>query len=417
MIAVLQAHRAGLWQRQHWLPNIIAGVMVSVVALPLAMAFAIASGAKPEQGLYTAIFAGLAVSILGGSRLQIAGPSGAFIVVLSTVTAEFGMAGLQLTSMMAGVLLIAFGLLRLGKLIKFIPPSVIFGFTCGIAMIICIGQCKDFFGLPTGIPSNAPTHQKVWHLLMTLPQLHLPTTLLAIFCVLLTLLVPRLPKCRRVPGPLITLMIGTLIQSQWHIPGVATIGSVFGQLPSGLPSIQWPDITWAKVMLLISPAFSIALLCSIESLLSALVADRLAGTQHDSNQELIGQGLANMLSPLFGGFAASGTISRTATSIRNGATSPLAGVSLAFTLVAILFFLAPFAAFIPLATLAAILLVVAWHMSDVPQLMFRMRHSPFADNSVLIVTFLLTVFADLMIAVCVGTVLSLVLRRLATKTH
>ena len=416
MIALLQAQRAGLWQRQHWLPNIFAGLMVSVVALPLAMAFAIASGAKPEQGLYTAIFAGLAVSLLGGSRLQIAGPSGAFIVVLSTVTAEFGMAGLQLASMMAGVFLVLFGILRLGKLIKFIPPSVILGFTCGIAMIIWIGQFKDFFGLPAGIASNAPTHQKIWHLLLTLPQLHLPTTLLAIFCVLLTLLVPRLPKCKRVPGPLIALMVGTLIQSQWHIPGVATIGSVFGQLPAGLPALQWPDITWAKLMLLISPAFSIALLGTIESLLSAMVADRMAGTQHDSNQELIGQGLANMLSPLFGGFAASGTISRTATSIRNGATGPLAGIAQAFTLMAILFFLAPLAAFIPLATLAAILFVVAWHMSDVPHLIFRMRRTPIGDNCVLIVTFLLTVFCDLVVAVTAGALLSLALRRLATKT-
>jgi SulP family sulfate permease len=416
MIAFVQAHRAGLWHHQHWLPNIFAGLMVSVVALPLAVAFAIASGAQPEQGLYTAIIASLIVSIFGGSRLQIAGPSGAFIVVLSSVTAEFGITGLQLASMMAGFMLMLFGFLRLGRLIKFIPTSVILGFTCGIATIIWIGECPDFLGLPPGIGSNEPVYQKVWHLLMALPQLHLPTTLLAILCMLLTLFVHHIPKCKRVPGPLIALIVGTWIQSQWQIPGIATIGSVFGQLPAELPKWQLPNTTWQNIIMLIGPALSIALLCAIESLLSAMVADRMAGTAHDANQELIGQGLANILSPMFGGFAASGAISRTATNVRNGATGPLAGITQAVTLAVILFFLAPLAAHIPLATLAAILFVVAWHMFDLKLLFFKLRCAPFGDNSVLIVTFFLTVFFDLIIAVTAGSLLSWAFHRSAPKT-
>ncbi len=323
MIALVEAYKAGLWQRKHWLSNVVAGTIVGIVALPLAMAFAIASGAKPEQGLYTAIVAGFMVSCFGGSRLQIAGPTGAFIVILSGITATHGMAGLQLATLMAGVILVCFGIARLGVVIRFIPDSVIAGFTAGIGVIIWVGQWKDFFGLPT--VGGAHFHQKLWHLIQALPQWHPATTGLAMLSLLIVLLAPRISWLRRVPGPLMAMVVATVLQAAFHFDGVATIGSAFGGIPSGLPTFQMPHATWAQLLELIGPAFTIAMLCAIESLLSAVVADGMAGTRHDSNQELIGQGLANLCAPLFGGFAETGAIARTATNIRNGGSMPLAG--------------------------------------------------------------------------------------------
>jgi SulP family sulfate permease len=414
MIAAVEAYRAGLYKTAHWLPNILSGLLVGVVALPLAMAFAIASGAKPEQGIYTAIIAGFVVSFFGGTRLQIAGPTGAFIVVLAAITAKFGIEGLQLATLMGGILLILFGVLRLGKLIEFIPHTVIIGFTSGIGVIIWVSQWQDFFGLPK--ISGEHFHQKLWQLLHALPHLHLPTTLLALLSLVMTLFVSRLPKCQRVPGPLIALIIGTLLQSMLQIEGIATIGSVFGALPGALPSLQFPSVTWPRISELIKPALTIAMLGAIESLLSAVVADRMAGTKHNANQELIGQGLANVLTPLFGGFAATGAIARTATNVRNGATGPLSGMIHSLTLLGILLFLAPLAAHIPLATLAAILFVVAWHMSELPQFLRLLREGKKTDVLILLLTFLLTIFSDLIIAVGAGVGLSLLLK-LKMKTQ
>jgi sulfate permease, SulP family len=229
MIALLEAHGAGLLSRQHWLPNIISGGIVGVVALPLAMAFAIASGAKPEQGLYTAIVAGLVVSVFGGSRLQIAGPTGAFIVILAGITAKHGIDGLQIATLMAGLMLLLLGMARLGAIIKFIPDPVIVGFTAGIGVIIWVGQWKDFFGLPT--ISGQHFHDKLWHLLQALPQLNLATTALAIFSLFVLIFIPRLPLLKRVPAPLVALIAATLLQSFFHFEGVATIGSAFGGIP------------------------------------------------------------------------------------------------------------------------------------------------------------------------------------------
>ena len=241
MIALLEARRAGLFQRQHWLPNIISGVIVGVVALPLAMAFAIASGVKPEQGLYTAIVAGLLVSMFGGSRLQIAGPTGAFIVILAGVVAEHGVAGLQLATLMAGIILLLLGVARMGAVIKFIPAPVIVGFTAGIGVIIWVGQWKDFFGLPGVTATNF--HEKLWQLLQALPHLHLATTALACVSLALLILSARVPYLKRVPGPLVALVVATLLQAVFHFDGVATIGSAFGGVPQGLPSWQWPEVT------------------------------------------------------------------------------------------------------------------------------------------------------------------------------
>lgn len=413
MIALLEAYRAGLLQRQHWVPNIIAGIVVGIVALPLAMAFAIASGAKPEQGLYTAIVAGFVVSVFGGSRLQIAGPTGAFIVILADITAKHGIDGLQIATLMAGIMLLILGIARLGAIIKFIPDPVIVGFTAGIAVIIWVGQWKDFFGLPS--VTGEYFHQKFWHLLQAFPQIHLATTVIALCSLLLVIFSGRLPGFKRVPGPLVAMVVATAVQSIFQFQGVATIGSVFGGIPQGLPSLSFPEVTVTRIIELVGPAFTIAMLCAIESLLSAVVADSMAGTRHNSNQELVGQGIANIAAPLFGGFAATGAIARTATNIRSGGNSPIAGIVHVLTLVLVVLFLAPLAANIPLAALAAILFVVAWNMSDVKHFMKMVKRAPRADVVILMVTFFLTVFADLVVAVNIGVILATLhfLRRMA----
>ena len=402
MIAVIESARAGLFARSNLLRNIVAGLVVGVIALPLAMAFAIASGAKPEQGIYTAIVAGLAASLFGGSRLQISGPTGAFIVILSGITARHGIVGLQIATLMAGLILVAMGLVKMGSVIKYIPDPVIIGFTTGIGVIIWVGQWKDFFGLhPAG---GEHFHEKLWSLLSALPNLHFATTALALLSLAILIVVPRYVK--KIPAPLVAMVVATLAQSLFGFDGVATIGSAFGGIPQTLPAFEVPTLSVSSALKLIGPAFTIALLGAIESLLSAVVADGMAGTRHDSNQELIGQGIANILSPLFGGFAATGAIARTAANIRNGGNSPLAGIVHAATLLAIILALAPLAAYIPLCTLAAILFVVAYNISEVRHFLHLLRTSPKADIGILLVTFCLTVFADLVVAVNVGVMLA-----------
>jgi len=405
VIAALEAARAGLFRREHWMPNIIAGVIVGVVALPLAMAFAIASGVKPEQGLYTAIIAGIAVSLFGGSRIQIAGPTGAFIVILAGVVAQFGVSGLLLATLMAGVMLVVMGLARLGAVIRFIPDPVIVGFTAGIAVIIWVGQWQYFFGLPA--PGEGPFYLKTWHLLQSFGQLHPATSLLALGSLALAVLGPRIPGLSRVPGPLLAMVVATAVVTVFKLPGVATIESTFGEIPRALPTLQMPDMTFDRILLLLPSAFTIAMLGAIESLLSAVVADGMAGTRHDSNQELVGQGVANILSPLFGGIAATGAIARTATNIRNGGTMPLAGIVHALTLLLILLILAPYAGKVPLCALAAILFVVAWNMSEARRFLRLVRKAPRADVVILLITFALTILTDLVVAVNIGVILAM----------
>ncbi|MBK8019660.1 MAG: STAS domain-containing protein [Betaproteobacteria bacterium] len=417
MIALKEAWDAGLLRRNHWLPNIVSGVIVGVVALPLAMAFAIASGAKPEQGLYTAIIAGFLVSALGGSRLQIAGPTGAFIVILAGITARHGIDGLQIATLMAGIMLLAMGLAKMGAVIKFIPAPVIVGFTAGIGVIIWVGQWSYFFGLPK--VAGEHFHEKLWHLIQVFPQLHVTTTALAVGSLLIVILSPRVPGLRRVPGPLVAMVVATALQSFLHFDGVTTIGSAFGGIPQGLPTFSPPEITLARIVELIGPAFTVAMLGAIESLLSAVVADGMAGTKHDSNQELVGQGVANIAAPLFGGFAATGAIARTATNVRNGGTGPLAGMTHAVTLVLVILFLAPLAENVPLAALAAILFVVAYNMSELKHFAHMVRRAPRADVAILLITFGLTVFADLVVAVNIGVILATLqfLRRMAASVE
>ena len=418
MIALLEAHRAGLLRRAQLVPNIVAGVVVGIVAMPLAMAFAIASGATPAQGLYTAIVAGLVTSIAGGTRVQISGPTGAFIAVLAGITAQYGIAGLQAATVMAGCILLILGLARLGSVIKFIPSPVIVGFTAGIAVIIWTGQWKDFFGLHPAA-SGLHFHEKFLAVLRALPELHTATTLIAVLTLAVLIAGNRwfaaVPGLKRVPAPLVAMLAAMAVHAIWHFPGVATIGSAFGGIPRALPGFSWPALPLADLLQLVGPAFAIALLGAIESLLTAVVADGMTGARHDSNQELIGQGAANIIAPMFGGFAATGAIARTATSIRNGATSPLAGIVHAAFLLLVILVLAPWAAHVPLAALAAILWFVAWNMADVPHVTRLLRTAPIADRLLLLVTFVLTVFVDLVVAVNVGVVLAslMFMRRMA----
>jgi sulfate permease, SulP family len=412
MIALFDAKAAGLWSRKHVANNVLSGIVVGIVALPLAMAFAIASGARPEQGLYTAIVAALLTSLLGGTRLQIAGPTGAFIAVLSVITATHGIAGLQIATLMAGIILVGFGAARLGAVIKFIPNPVIVGFTAGIGVIIFVGQWKDFLGLSPA-PSGLHFHEKIIVLIQALPTLNLATTGMGLLALFILTVGPRYLK--RIPAPLAAMVVITLLQALFHFEGVATIGTAFGGIPKKLPSFAIPTVGFAQILSLIGPAFTIALLGAIESLLSAVVADGMAGTKHNSNQELIGQGIANIVAPLFGGFAATGAIARTATNIRNGATSPLSGVVHSVFLILVILLLSPLASSIPLCCLSAILFVVAWNMSEIPHFIRLVRGSPATDVAVLLITFGLTVFVDLVVAVNVGVILAalLFMRRMA----
>jgi sulfate permease, SulP family len=406
MIALLRAKADGLWTQAHIRNNVLAGIVVGVVALPLAMAFAIASGARPEQGLYTAIVAALMTSLFGGTRQQISGPTGAFVAVLAIITAQHGIAGLQIATLMAGMILLAFGFARLGAVIKYIPNPVIAGFTAGIAVIIFVGQWKDFFGLSPA-PAGPRFHEKILSLIEAWSTINPATTGLGLLALAILILGARFMK--RIPAPLVALIVVTVVQAIAQFKGVATIGSAFGGIPRSLPSFSFPSVTLTQLISLIGPAFTIALLGAIESLLSAVVSDGMAGTRHDSNQELIGQGIANIAAPLFGGFAATGAIARTATNIRNGATSPLAGIVHSLFLILVILLLAPLASAVPLCCLSAILFIVAWNMSEVRHFLRIIRGAPRPDVAVLLLTFLLTVFVDLVVAVNVGVILATLL--------
>lgn len=404
MIAWIEARRAGLLGRAHWANNIVAGIIVGVVALPLSMAFAIATGVKPEQGIYTAIVASVIVAVAGGSRVQIAGPTGAFIAILSGITAKFGFDGLQIATLLAGIMLLFMGLFRFGGMIRFISMPVIMGFTAGIGVVIFVGQWAAFFGLPKA--GGEHFHQQLWSLLQSLPHLHSATTALGLFSLALLLLIPKVPLLRRLPSPMWVLLCATVLQSLFHFEGVATVGSAYGAIPRALPHFSLPNFATAETAKLVLPAFTIAILGAIESLLSAVVADGMAGTHHSANQELVGQGLANIITPFFGGFAATGAIARTATNIRQGGNSPLAGIIHALTLALILLVAAPLAADIPLAALAAILFQVAWNMSEPKRCLYILRRAPRAAYILFFITFFLTILVDLVVAVNIGVILS-----------
>lgn len=404
MFAVIESYKAGLFSSKNWLKDILAGCVVGVVALPLAMAFAIAIGAKPEQGIYTAIIAGVLVSLFGGTRLQISGPTGAFIVVLAGVVQSHGMSGLLLATVMAGVILLILGLTRLGSLIQYMPAPVVLGFTAGIAVLIFFSQWPAFLGLPP--PEGEHFHQKLLHLVQQVTNIDGVTTLFGGTALAVLLISPRIAKLRAVPAPLIALIVMTLMQWLFQFETVKTIGSAYGGIPQGLPEFTWVEIDIAHMLQLIGPALTIAMLGAIESLLSALVADGMTGYRHRPNQELIGQGIANIVAPFFGGFASTGALARTATNIKMGAQSPLAGIVHACILLLVLLLLAPLATFIPLSVLAAVLFVVAWNMSEMHHVIRMIKTAPKSDVTTLIVTFVLTVFADLVVAVNIGILLA-----------
>lgn len=392
------------YNRQKAMADLFAGVTVGVVALPLAMAFAIASGLPPERGLFTAIVAGFLISALGGSKVQIGGPTGAFVVLVSAVLTQFGYAGLAVCTLMAGVFLLLFGIFRLGGLIKFIPFPVITGFTTGIAVVIFSTQINDFFGL--GIEEVPAEFVAKWGAyLHGLADLSWAATLLALGTVgLIAYLRIKHPK---LPAMLIAMLVMSLIAAIFGLP-VDTIGSRFGDLPRTLPSPSLPQIDWAQLPNFVQPAFTIALLAAIESLLSATVADGMIGGRHRPNVELIGQGAANIGSVLFGGIPATGAIARTATNVKSGAKTPVAGIIHAIVLALILLLFAPLAKAIPLAVLAGILVVVSYNMSELKHFRSILR-GPRSDAFILVLTFLITVLVDLTAAVQIGIVLAALL--------
>jgi SulP family sulfate permease len=381
--------------------DVIAGVTVGVVALPLAMAFGIASGVTPQAGLYTAIVGGLIVALLGGSRIQIGGPTGAFVVIVAGIIAAHGLPGLLMVTMMAGVILVFLALTGLGEAVKFIPRPVVLGFTNGIAVLIASTQIKDFFGLAMPDPPSA-----FWPRILALAHaatLSNPAAaLVAVMSLTLIVVVPRVAP--RLPGSIVALAAGTVAVPLFHL-AVETIGTKFGGIPRGLPHLALPAFRVDLLVPLLPSAVTVALLAAVESLLSAVVADSMIGDRHNSNAELFAQGLANLASPLFGGIPVTGAIARTATNYRSGGRTPVAGAVHAVTLLVILLLAAPLARFVPLATLAAILVVVAYNMSEWRETAGIWRLG-WTDTSVWLVTFALTVFADLTVAVEAGMALA-----------
>ncbi len=407
------------YNRTRFLADFSAGLTVGVVALPLAMAFAIASGVKPEAGLFTAIIAGFIISALGGSRVQIGGPAGAFILVIYGIIERYGLANLLISTILAGVLLFTMGFFKLGNLIRFIPLPVVIGFTNGIAVLIAVSQLKSFFGLDIDkLPADFFGQiDDLWHVRTTADW---PTFLIAMLSLMILFLWPRLLRAKTaassttfqvwrghmasVPGAIVVLVMTTLIVSLADL-NVETIGSKFGGIPQSLPSFALPTFTWQLVKQLFAPTITIALLCAIESLLCARVADSLTGDRHDPNQELMAQGIANVITPFFGGIPATGTIARTVTNIRSGATSPISGMIHALALLAVLLFAAPLADSIPLAALAGILVYVAYNMGEWREFP-KLRQFSMQYRIILVATFLLTVIFDLTVAVEVGLILA-----------
>ncbi|MGE0449483.1 MAG: SulP family inorganic anion transporter [Vicinamibacterales bacterium] len=401
------------YDRRALAADLIAGITVGVVALPLAMAFGIASGVAPQAGIYTAVVGGFIVSLLGGSRLQIGGPTGAFVVIVSGIVAAHGLSGLLMVTMMAGVILIALALTGLGQAVKFLPRPVVIGFTNGIALLIASTQIKDFLGLPIAEPPSAFL-PRMTAIAAAASQLSVPAVLLGVGSLLLVLFAPR--RLPRVPGSILALAAGTAAVFAFDLP-VETIGSRFGGIPRELPPLHIPAFRADLIVPLLPSAFTVALLAAVESLLSAVVADSLSGDRHDSRAELMAQGVANLFSPLVGGIPVTGAIARTATNFRSGARTPVAGLIHALTLLAVVLLLAPLAAYVPLATLAAVLFVVAYNMGEWREIgsIWRLE---WADRSVWLFTFALTVMADLTIAVEVGVALAalLYIRRVSGTT-
>ncbi|MBE6162710.1 MAG: sulfate permease [Streptococcus equinus] len=381
--------------------DLVAGIIVAIIALPLSIALAIASGVNPEQGLYTAVVAGFFISFLGGSRVQIGGPTAAFVVIIYGIIAQYGMAGLTIATFLAGIMMIIMGLLRFGDLIKFIPKTITVGFTLGIAVGIFVGQLKDFFGLSMGaVPAEFV--EKMIAYAQHLNTIHWPTLMIGMIALLIQIFWPRVSQ--KIPGSLVAIIVTTAIVGLGHL-SVKTIGDLY-TIKAGLPTFTMPELSFGLVRQMISPAFTIAILASIESLLSCVVSDGMIGSHHRSNAELVGQGVGNMMSALFGGIPATGAIARTAANVKNGGRTPIAGMTHAVTLLLILLFLMPYASLIPMSCLAAILIMVAYNMSGWRTFVHMLKKAPKSDIAVLVITLVLTVFFDLVVAIEFGMVLA-----------
>ena len=393
------------YTKEQLIKDIISGIIVAIIALPLSIALAIASGVGPEQGLYTAIIAGFFISFFGGSRVQIAGPTAAFVVIIYGIVASYGTDGLIVATILAGIILVIMGICRFGSLIKYIPYTITTGFTCGIAVTLFVGQLKDFFGMDiASVPSEFL--DKVIVYARNISTINVTATLIGLLAVAIMLLWTKVTD--KIPGSLVAIVVTTAIAYFAKLP-VNTIGSVYGKLNSAFPSFHVPSITTNLIQQMTSPAFTIAVLAAIESLLSAVVSDGMIGDTHKSNAELIGQGLGNIFSGLFGGIPATGAIARTAANVRNGGRTPIAGIAHCITLTIILLVLMPLAALIPMTTLAAVLLVVAANMADWSSFFRLCKSAPKSDIIVLVATFFLTVFFDLVVAIEIGVVLAALL--------
>ncbi|WP_418372828.1 SulP family inorganic anion transporter [Agathobacter sp.] len=387
------------------LKDIISGIIVAIIALPLSIALAIASGVGPEQGLYTAIIAGFFISFFGGSRVQIGGPTAAFVVIIYGIVAQYGTDGLIVATILAGIILVIMGICHFGSLIKYIPYTITTGFTCGIAVTLFVGQLKDFFGLSIkSVPSEFL--DKVIVYAKNIKSVNITASLIGLSAIAIMLIWPKITD--KIPGSLVAIIITTAIAYFAKLP-INTIGSVYGELNSSFPAFHVPSISMNLIQKMLSPAFTIAVLAAIESLLSAVVSDGMIGDTHKSNAELIGQGLGNIFSGLFGGIPATGAIARTAANVRNGGRTPIAGIAHCITLTIILLVLMPLAALIPMTTLAAVLLVVAANMADWESFFNLCKSAPKSDIIVLVVTFFLTVFFDLVVAIEIGVVLAALL--------
>ena len=389
------------YTREQFIKDIIAGLIVAIIALPLSIALAIASGVNPEQGLYTAIIAGFFISFLGGSRVQIGGPTAAFVVIIYGIIAEHGIPGLIIATLLAGVMLILMGLFHFGDLIKFIPKTITIGFTLGIAIGIVVGQIKDFLGLNMGaVPAEFLTKLVAYS--HNLGSINYITLAIGVLALLIQIFWSKVSK--KIPGSLVAIIVTTLLVAIFKLP-VKTIGDLY-TIKAGLPSFSMPVLSFSLVREMILPAFTIAMLAAIESLLSAVVSDGMIGSKHKSNAELVGQGVGNILSALFGGIPATGAIARTAANVKNGGRTPVAGMVHALTLLLILLFLMPYASYIPMSCLAAILIIVGYNMSGWRTFVRIIKTAPKSDIAVLIITFLLTLFFDLVIAIEFGMVLA-----------
>ncbi|WP_285005334.1 SulP family inorganic anion transporter [Lactococcus garvieae] len=389
------------YSREQFTKDLIAGVIVAIIALPLSIALAIASGVKPEQGLYTAVVAGFFISFLGGSRVQIGGPTAAFVVIIYGIIAQYGMSGLTIATFLAGIMMILMGLFRFGNLIKFIPKTITVGFTLGIAIGIFSGQLKDLFGFNMGaVPAEFV--EKWVSYVQHFNTIQWPTLMIGMLALLIQIFWPHVSQ--KIPGSLVAIIVTTAIVSFGHL-SVATIGDLY-TIKAGLPTLTMPNLSFSLIRQMISPAFTIAILASIESLLSCVVSDGMIGSRHRSNAELVGQGVGNMMSALFGGIPATGAIARTAANVKNGGRTPIAGIVHALTLLLILLFLMPYASLIPMSCLASILVIVAYNMSGWRTFIYMLRKAPKSDIAVLLITLFLTVFFDLVVAIEFGMILA-----------